>query len=250
MGWMIWGYGLDDTGLWVGWYRVMGWMIRDYGLDDMELWVGWYRVMGWVIRVMGWMIRGYGLDDTGLWVGWYGVMGWMLWGYGLDNMGFIPARGQRFLCSLKCPDGFWTQACCSVDIWDHFWVWSGRDMKLTHLVLILRMCGAIPPLSQYALWHAQALLSSLDVQHRSLHWSLNAELRVVTFMRDFMGSVECRVFFFLNPILKLKMHGAVSPLPIPLYIRILIKHHLPYTLLLSVFVGTDLHQQIAHCHHM
>jgi hypothetical protein len=67
-------------------------------------------------------------------------------------------------------------------------------------------------------------------------------------MKDFMGSVECHVF--LNPIMKLKMHGAVPPLPIHLYIKVLIKHHLLYTFLLSAFVGTDLHQQIAHCHLM
>lgn len=43
------------------------------------------------------------------------------------------------------------------------------------------------------------------------------------------------------------MHTAVRPLPIHLYIKSLIKHHLPYTLLLSAFVATDLRQQIARC---
>lgn len=129
-------------------------------------------------------------------------------------------------------------------------------MKLTYLVLSLRMCEAVPPLSQYALWHAQSVLSctvyceisvdSLGVQHTLVHRSSNSELQVITFMKDFMHSVEC--FFFLNQILKL-VHGAVPPLPKHLYIKSLIKYHLPYTLLLSAFVGTDLHQQIARCHH-
>jgi hypothetical protein len=67
-------------------------------------------------------------------------------------------------------------------------------------------------------------------------------------MTDFVGSIERYVF--VDPILNLKMHGAVPPLPIHMYIKILIKNHLRYALLLSAFVGTALHQQIAHCHHV
>jgi hypothetical protein len=138
-----------------------------------------------------------------------------------------------------------------------FWVLSSQGMKLTthlQLVLILRMCGTIFPLFQYTSVACTGTTLAFPSTPSYLLIQCPTQIRrqklerwVVTFLEDFMGSVECCVFY--DPILRLKVDGAIPPLPIHLYITVLIKNHFPYTPLLSDFVATTLHQQIAHCHY-
>jgi len=64
----------------------------------------------------------------------------------LDDSSLILSRGQKFFSSTPCPDWLWGIPSL---LSKGYWSINGLGEKLTihfHAVLMLRMCGAIPPL--------------------------------------------------------------------------------------------------------
>jgi len=75
-------------------------------------------------------------------------MGWIIGGLG-------SGKGWEFFCLPLCPDHLWGPLSLLSSGYQGLFLWgySNWGMKLTtnlHLVLKSRMCGAMPPLSQYA----------------------------------------------------------------------------------------------------
>jgi hypothetical protein len=72
--------------------------------------------------------------------------------------GFDSQQRQRFFSSPQCPDQLWDSFSLPSNgyLGLYPWGYNSQDMKMTthlHLVLILRMCGAISSLLQMSSCH-------------------------------------------------------------------------------------------------
>jgi hypothetical protein len=77
----------------------------------------------------------------------------------LDDRGSIPAQSTHFPVRHRCVGPSYT-----MDTWDPFRRGKGRDVKLTthsHVMPVLRMRGAIPPVHNYPLSFASPCVNSV-----------------------------------------------------------------------------------------